>query len=221
MAYDLEEQEQIASLKDFWKKHGNLITWLAIIVLGAYAAYNFWNAYQRNQALDASIVYEQQKQAARAGDKAKVLRAAADLQEKYGRTVYAQMGALVAAKSAFDAGDLAAARTQLQWAGEQGNEELASVARLRLSGVLLDEKKYDEAAKVLESGILERFAGEASDRKGDILVAQGKIAEARAAYQAALDAMDKQAPGRQLVQLKLDAIGGAPAPAPAAAKAAA
>lgn len=217
MAYDLEEQEQIASLKDFWKKHGNLITWLAIIVLGAYAAYNFYTAYERDQALDASVVYEQQKQALKAGDKAKVLRASADLQEKYGRTVYAQMGALAAAKAAFDAGDLPAAKTQLQWVLDNGNDELASVARLRLSGVLLDEKKYDEAAKVLEGEIQPRFKADLSDRKGDILVAQGKIAEARAAYQAALDAMDKQAPGRQLVQIKLDAIGGAPAAAKAAA----
>jgi predicted negative regulator of RcsB-dependent stress response len=42
-------------------------------------------------------------------------------------------------------------------------------------------------------------------------VAQNKLPEARTAYQAALDKMDKKHPGRQLVQIKLDAIGGAPA----------
>jgi predicted negative regulator of RcsB-dependent stress response len=48
-------------------------------------------------------------------------------------------------------------------------------------------------------------------------VAQNKLPEARTAYQSALDKMDKKHPGRQIVQIKLDAIGGAPAGAKAAA----
>ena len=41
-----------------------------------------------------------------------------------------------------------------------------------------------------------------------MLVAQNKLAEARAAYVAAYAAMDKKNPGRQLVQVKLESIGG-------------
>ena len=51
--------------------------------------------------------------------------------------------------------------------------------------------------------------------RADILVAQNKLDEARAAYQLALDKMDSKNPGKQLIQLKLDAIGGAPAKAAA------
>ena len=83
--------------------------------------------------------------------------------------------------------------------------------------MLLDEKAFDEGLKLLATDFLPQFAGAVADRKGDILVAQNKIAEARAAYQAALDAMDKKNPGRQLVQLKLDAIGGTTAAPKAAA----
>lgn len=221
MAYDLEEQEQLATLKDFWKKYGNLISWVLIIALGSYAAYNFWNYYQRKQSTEASNIYEQQRAAIEAGDTAKVTRTTTDIQSKYGSTVYAQMAALAAAKSAFDANDLKGAKTQLQWVIDHGNEEYKSIATLRMSGVLLDEKQFDAALKVLDSGILPEFNAEVSDRKGDVLVAQNKIAEARTAYQAALDAMAKDNPGRQLVQIKLDAIGGAPAKAAAAPKAAA
>src|SRR5471032_749785 len=53
-----------------------------------------------------------------------------------------------------------------------------------------------------------QFAGAVADRKGDILVAQNKLAEARTAYLAAYEATDKKNPGRQLIQLKLEAIGG-------------
>lgn len=220
MAYDLEEQEQLATLKDFWKKYGNLIMWVLIIALGAYAAYNFYNYQQRKQAVEASALFEQQRAAIEAGDKAKVARTTSDIQSKYDNTVYAQMAALAAAKSAFDANDLKGAKTQLQWVIDNGDDAYKSVALLRMSGVLLDEKQYDAALKVLDGGVLDEFKAEVQDRKGDILVAQNKIAEARAAYQAALDAMAEGNPGRQLVQIKLDAIGGAPAKA-AAPKAAA
>lgn len=217
MAYDLEEQEQLATLKDFWKKYGNLITWLLIIALGSYAAYQFWNTHQRKQAAEASNIYQQQRAAIEAGDKARLARTTADIQSKYGSTVYAQMAALAAARAAFDANDLKGARTQLQWVIDNGNDEYRSIAMLRLSGVLLDEKQYDAALKLLDGEILPQFKAEIADRKGDVFVAQKRIDQARASYQGALDAMDQGNPGRQLVQMKLDAIGGAPAKADAKA----
>ena len=154
---------------------------------------------------------------AETGDNAKVQRAAGDLESKFGSTAYGPMAALVAAKSAFEANDLKTAKTQLQWAIDNGNDEVKSVARLRLSGVLLDEKAYDQALALLNADFPVQFAAEVADRKGDVLVAQNKLPEARSAYQAALDKMDKRHPGRQIVQVKLDAIGGSPAPAKAAA----
>jgi predicted negative regulator of RcsB-dependent stress response len=218
MAYDLEEQEQMAELKAFWNKYGNLLMTVLIIVLGSYTAYQGWNAYQRSQSSAASGLYEEMTKSLAAKDNAKVQRIATDIESKYGSTAYAQMAALAAAKGAFDANDMKTAKAKLQWVVDHGNDEYKSIAKLRLSGVLLDEKAYDEALKVLGTEFLPQFLAAVSDRKGDVLVAQNKLAEARAAYQAALDAMDKKNPGRNLVQLKLDAIGGAAAaPAPKAA----
>jgi predicted negative regulator of RcsB-dependent stress response len=217
MAYDLEEQEQIANFKAFWNRFGNLISWVLIIALGSYAGYNFWNSHQRGKAAEASGLYDGLMSAAEAGDNAKAQRMAADIESKYEGTAYAPMAALGAAKAAFDANDLKTAKAQLQWAADHGNDEIKAVARLRLSGVLLDEKAYDEALKVLGGEFLPQFAAEVQDRKGDVLVAQNKLPDARTAYQAALDKMDKRHPGRQIVQIKLDAIGGAPAGSKAAA----
>jgi predicted negative regulator of RcsB-dependent stress response len=217
MAYDLEEQEQIANFKAFWSRFGNLISWVLILALGGYAAYNFWNSHQRGKAVEASALYDELVTTAQAADNAKVQRIAADVESKFGNTAYAQMAALTAAKAAFDANDLKTAKAQLQWAIDHGNDEYKSVARLRLSGVLLDEKAYDQALAILNTEFPQQFAAEVADRKGDVLVAQNKVAEARTAYQAALDKMDKKHPGRQVVQVKLDAIGGSPAGAAAAA----
>eukprot|EP01030_Chromulinospumella_sphaerica_P013093 gene13093-12873_t len=208
MAYDLEEQEQIASLKAWWEKYGNLTSWVVIAGLAAYSGYNGWNYYQRNQATQAAALYDELTAAVDAKDNAKVLRAAGDMESKFGSTTYAPMSALVAAKSSFDANDVKSAKAQLQWTIEHGGDDFKAVAKVRLAGVLLDEKAYDEALKVLAGDVPAQFAAAVADRKGDILVAQNKLAEARAAYQAALDASDKKAPARQLIQLKFEAIGG-------------
>lgn len=212
MAYDLEEQEQIASIKAWWNQYGNLLTWLLIIALAGYAAWGGWKYYQRNQSVQASQLYEELQKAVTAKDSAKVQRAATDMEEKFGRTAYAQMSALVAAKTAFDANDLKTAKAQLQWIIANGtDDEYKAIAKIRLAGILLDEKIYDEAAKLLAGDFPAQFASVVADRKGDILVAQNKIEEARSAYQSALDKSDQKNPGRQLIQLKLDAIGGASA----------
>jgi len=217
MAYDLEEQEQIANFKAFWERFGNLISWALIIALGSYAAYNFWNSHQRNQSAEASGLYDGLTEAIQAKDAAKVQRITGDIESKFGSTAYAPMAALAAARAAFDANDLKTAKAQLQWAVDHGDDEYKAIAKLRLSGVLLDEKAFDQALAQLNGDFPAQFAADVQDRKGDILVAQNKLAEARAAYQAALDKMEKNNPGRQVVQVKLDAIGGAPADKKAAA----
>ncbi|MFL6709124.1 MAG: YfgM family protein [Massilia sp.] len=223
MAYDHEEQEQLDSLKAFWNQYGNLLTWVLIIVLGAYAGFNYWRYHQRTQAAEASVLYDQLQKTAAASDSAKSMKLAADIEAKYESTAYAPMAALVAARLAFDANDLKGAKAQLQWAADHGDDEMKSIARLRIAGILLDEKAYDEGMKVLGGEFLPQFSSAVADRKGDILVAQNKLDEARKAYITALAGMDKADPGRKLVEVKLESIGGtAPAtPADSAAPAAA
>lgn len=210
MAYDHAEQEQLASLKSWWNQYGNLLTWLLIAVLAVYAAWAGWGYYQRSQAAQAGQLYEELQKAVTEQDKDKVLRVATDMENKFSGTAYAQMSALAAAKAAFDASDFKAAKAQLQWVVEKGvSDEYKAVAKIRLAGILLDEKAYDEGLKVLSGNFPAGFIGAVDDRKGDILVAQNKLDEARVAYQAALEKTEAQSPGHQLIQIKLDAIGGA------------
>ena len=209
MAYDLEEQEQLDTIKAWWAKHGNLLTWAVIAVLAIYAAWSGWNLYQRNQSLQASQLYEELQNAATAKNHAKVMPVANVIQDKFSGTAYAQMAGLVAAKSAFDANDMAAAKSELQWVVEHHRDaEYGAIAAIRLAGIELDAKDYDAALKTLSGDFPAQFAGAVADRKGDVLFAQNKIDQARSAYQEALEKMEPRDPGRQLIQLKLDAIGG-------------
>lgn len=216
MAYDHEEQEQMASLKAWWNQYGNLLTWALTIALAGYAAWSGWNYYQRTQSTQAAMLYNELQNAVTAKDKTRIQRAATDLQDRYVRTAYAQMSALVAAKSAIDANDLPLAKSQLQWIIDKGiDAEYKAIARIRLAGVLLDEKSYDAGLALLAGDFPAEFAADVADRKGDLLVGQNKLPEARTAYQLALDKAEQKNPGRQLIQLKLDAIGGGAAKAAA------
>jgi predicted negative regulator of RcsB-dependent stress response len=148
--------------------------------------------------------------AAGANDPKKVQDIAAVITDRYKRTGYAAFAALAAAKAAFDSGNSAGAKTQLQWVVDNARDaETRDIARLRLGAVLLDEKKYDEALKLAETQHVETFAALYADLKGDILVAQGKPQEARAAYQTALDKSESKSGYRALIQVKLDALGAA------------
>ena len=106
-----------------------------------------------------------------------------------------------------DAGSMAKAAEQLQWViDKSGHDELAAIARVRLAGVLLDEKKYEQALKALTFEVPTTYLPAVLDRRGDVLAAQNKTDEARAAYQRALDTADAQHPLRPIIQIKLDAL---------------
>jgi predicted negative regulator of RcsB-dependent stress response len=208
---DLEEQEQLDQLKAFWKQYGNLITWTLIAALGAFAAWNGWNWWQRDQSGKASAMYDELEKAARVGDAAKAAGVFADMKERFPRTTFTQQGALLAAKVQFEKGQPDAAGATLAWVSENATEdEYKSAARLRLAGLLLDQKKYDEALKTLDDASAKEFEALVADRRGDVLLAQGKTDEAKAAYNKAWQAMEPTVEYRRLIEAKLTALGAAP-----------
>jgi predicted negative regulator of RcsB-dependent stress response len=208
---DLQEQEQLDELKAFWKQYGNLITWLLILVLGGFAAFNGWNWWQREQGAKAGAMVDALVRAAEAGDAERSTRILADLKERHARTAQAQQGALLAARVQLDKQQLDAALATLAWVADNASDdEYRSIARLRAAGILLDKKQYDDALKQLDAAKSPNFAALVADRRGDVLSAQGKAAEARTAYEAAYKAMAPTLDYRRLVEAKLTALGAAP-----------
>ena len=208
MAYDLEEQEQLATIKSWWGQYGKLVMVAVVGGLLVVGGIRGWHYYRNSQAVAAVALFAQLQGAERASDHKKVRDIATQIVDHYGSTPYAALATLAAAKSDFDTGDLPAAKTRLQWTIDNAKEdELRDVARLRLARVLVDEKKPDEALKLLETKHGDSFAGLYADVKGDVLLGQGRRQEARAAYQLALDKSDAASPLRQIIQLKLDAVG--------------
>lgn len=209
---DLQEQEQLDELKAFWKQYGTLITWVLTLAMLAFAGWNGWKLWQRDQASKAAVMFDELEKAAVAGDAARSGRIFDDLKERYPRTAFAQQGGLLAAKLQHEKGQGDAARAALAWVADNAVEdEYRTIARLRLAAVLMDAKQYDQALKQLDGAKSPEFEALAADRRGDILLAQGKAAEAQAAYAAAYRAMDEKLDYRRLVEAKLTALGAAPA----------
>jgi predicted negative regulator of RcsB-dependent stress response len=205
---DLEEQEQLDQIKHFWAQYGNLITWVLIAVFGSMAAWNGWNYWQRSQATKAAALYDEIERAAVASDADRMERALSDMKDKFGGTTFAAQGGLLAGKTLFDAGKTDGARAALSWVAESAPDDAyKAVARLRLVGLDIEAKAFDQALKTLEAPVPKSFEPLVADRRGDVFMAQGKTEEAKAQYQAAWRGLSDRAEYRRLVEVKLASLG--------------
>jgi len=206
---DLEEQEQLDALKHFWNKWGSLISSVLIVVLLAFAGWNGWQYWQNRQAGYAVALYEALQDAAESGNAARVQQAFSDLKDQYGGTTYAAQGALLAGKTLLDQGKTAEGKAALAWAADKAaTPGLQALARLRLAAVLMGEKAYDAALQQLAWGFPQAFAALAADRRGDILLQQGKKNEALTEYGKAYQGLGVSGGGYQrAVAAKLAALG--------------
>jgi predicted negative regulator of RcsB-dependent stress response len=205
---NLEDQEQLDKIKHFWAQYGNIITWVLIAVFGSMAAWNGWNYWQRSQGSKAAAMYEELQRATISGDAANIERAFTSMKDGYGSTTYAAQAAMLAGKALYEAKKPDAARAALTWAMNDAAEPAyQGLARLRLAGMEFDAKAYDQAFKLLDTAMPKALEPLAQDRKADILLAQGKADEAKAMYQQAWKGMGERVEYRQLIEVKLAALG--------------
>ncbi|MDP2827989.1 MAG: tetratricopeptide repeat protein [Sulfuricellaceae bacterium] len=209
MAFDLEEQEQLDAIKSWWKQYGSAVTLgvtlFVVIVLGMQG----WRYYQGKQSAEAAALFAVVQSAAESQDIKKLRELAGQVIDKYPSSGFAVRAALLASKASQDSGDLKSAKAQLQWVLDHSkSDEIRDAARLKLAGMLLDEKAYDEALKQLETKHGAAFDGLYEDMRGDVLAASGKTPEAISAYKIVLEKLEPNSAYRSLVQIKLEGLGG-------------
>lgn len=206
--YDLDEQEKLDALKRFWAQWGNMIVTGVIAAAVTVGTIQGWAYYKRSQAEQASTLFAVFEEAARKNDLAAMRESGGKIIDDFGSTAYGPMAALVLARSNYENGETDTAAAQLQWVIDKaGDEDTVALARMRLAGVRLDEKKYDEALKLLDGKHGAALAPLYADLRGDVLVAQGKFDEARSAYRLAIEKSAPTGNYRNVIQIKLDALG--------------
>lgn len=209
MAYDLEEQEQIAQIKAWWDKYGTWTLSLLSLALLAILGWQGLNWYDNSQASQARGYYDALERASKQSgpDSASRIQAAmGTLEKEFPKTDYAARAALMASDALSVAGQKQAAQAPLNWLVGSQHKALVPVAQLRLAGLLLDEGKYDAALAQVSSPPAS-FKALFADRRGDILAAQGKKADAVKAWREAIDLLGPSNALTNVVQLKIDVTG--------------
>ncbi len=207
-ALDLQEQEQLEIFKAWWHDNGTWLAGMLVVCALAVGGWKGWQYYQNKQAYESAVMYDGFTKQLESNDIKRINDAATMLMDRYAGSAYASRAALLAAQFNEQENDAAKAKSQLQWVIDQSKEAgLRDVASLRLAAILLDEKKYDEASKLLNAKHEASFDGLYADLKGDVLSAQGKVEEAKTSYKLAYEKVDAKGAYRSLIQMKMDALG--------------
>lgn len=201
-----EDQEQAERLIAWWKAYGKSL--IAGVAIGAALLFGYRYWHQREEALrvEASQLYEQmlvlqqqkQPETATVADK---------LMQEYAGTPYAGAAALALARLHYESGDVKAAQGDLSWAVSHTGGAVQHAARLRLARLRLEAGEREAAAALLNVGDTAGFEAEYLELRGDILVAQGRPGEARAAYRDALGRLAERSPYAGMLAMKLDDLG--------------
>lgn len=221
MGVAYNDDETLDQLKTWWQRYGTPLLLLIAAVLFSVAGWKWWSSKSLNDATAAQGLQQQlqaasQRLSLNAEDKAantEFQRIGRQLIDEYARTPYATDAALLLAKRAVEAGDLAEAEKQLRWVLDNGApDETEHLVRTRLARVLAAQKKPDAALAELDQVKDASLAPLVDEIRGDIHLAKGDQARAAAAYKAADAALAGRDEARPLLALKLAEVGLEPAP---------
>jgi predicted negative regulator of RcsB-dependent stress response len=202
----LDEHEQSELVRNWLRKNfGSILLGIAggIGAIWGVGKYQDWRA----DALDrAGQQYGLYLAAVEKKDADEIKKLGTALRSEYAESPYAALSAMSEAEKALaEGGKVDQALASLQWAHEHAQfPELKSLAALRWARALLDAGKFDQAKDLLVKVDAKGFAAQAAEVRGDILLAQNQAAEAKAAYDQALAAMDSASPRFRLVEMKRD-----------------
>lgn len=200
--------DQVDRLKSWWSQYGAAL--IAGVVIGALfiAGLNYWKHDRTQQGEAASLLYESLLTDLQQGKQENVTATATTLMRDYDSTPYAGKVALLLARQRFDASDLAAARQHLDWAVKNARETAVQhSARLRLGRLQLEQGEVDAALALTAVKDRAGFDSAYEELRGDALLARGDRADARQAYQAALDTLPRGSSYARELSMKLDNLG--------------
>jgi predicted negative regulator of RcsB-dependent stress response len=200
--YDTEE-EQVEALKRWWKENGTATIVGLVVGIAIILGWNYWRDHKKEQAAQASVIYDQLLKAVDDNQKDSIDKLAGRIQEQFGATEYAAYSGLVQAKLKADQGDFAAAKEILKNVAAKSNKELSNIAKIRLVRLMLATGEYEQGLQLINDVDAEAgssFSGNYDELVGDLYVALDRLDEARTSYQNALR-NGHQSP---LLQFKID-----------------
>lgn len=206
----LTEDQQLETLKNFWKEYGFSIISGVILAIVLGFGWRFLNAYIDQRAENAALIYQHLVTAVTNQQAEEAKKQAEILQKKFGSTPYGDLGKLFLAKVALENHQPKEAIPLLNQVVKHGHMvNIKKIARLRLARVYLSLHDINAALDVLSAYALKKgiFRGAAAEIQGDIYREQGNKSLAKTAYQEALLLLPAESISRPLLTMKLNDLG--------------
>lgn len=208
MSTHLNDQEQVEFLKRLWKKFGNWILVIIVLIALAIAGWRFYNSHHRAEIANASAAYQIVVASILSGksDLATIQAQAQHVMTQYDNTGYATLAALLLAGENVKAGKLDQAKTNLQWALQHtDNAQYHAIAAVRLARVEIAQGNAKQALALLVNPP-KGFQVAYDVARGDAYTALEQMEQARASYQQALRLLPKTDPYREVILTYLSGL---------------
>jgi len=205
---DLTDNEREEQLRRWWSDNWAWIIGGVALGLAILGGWQYWQRHQLQSAEQDEASYLAVIAALDNNNRDEAVKQAAELQQRRPGSPYVDQSDLALARAAVDRREFDEAARLLRGVAERsGDAELRLVARTRLARVLLEQGKHDEALGLLDAAQAGAFAALAHEIRGDALAAKGDAAQARAEYEAAIEASTADSGvDRAFVELKRDAL---------------
>jgi predicted negative regulator of RcsB-dependent stress response len=207
MSVYMTEEEQLESIKKWWKRYGNLVTIALSVVLFAVAGYRYLTWHQDKLTQQASIAYEQMMLAMSNHNVKAVKSYANELIKNHGKTVYADVAHMTLAKVYISKNKMDKAQDELRIVADNSKMlSLKQIAKIRIARILTAEKSYANALTELSSIDDATYLPVINELKGDIYGATGKYQEAMNSYKQAIDEVKNNGMGNLFLEMKTNEI---------------
>jgi predicted negative regulator of RcsB-dependent stress response len=186
--YETEEQ-QVEALKNWWKENGTSLLVGLLVGVAVLFGWRYYSEQKNVHLAEASNMYMLvMKNVALKTIDDKTTDVNNRLINDYADTPYAALSSLALAKFEYEKGDAEAAATQLELAKKHASDDVTKqISNLRLAGLLIEQKKYEDASNLLNMTHDAAYDAQYEELKGDLFTAKGDIAQARIAYDKAIN----------------------------------
>ncbi|MBS0193105.1 MAG: tetratricopeptide repeat protein [Proteobacteria bacterium] len=207
---DQEEYEQGEQLRQWLRTNGMSMIGGIAIGLALIAGWQWWQRRELLHQQNVAATYAAFTAAYDAGADAKALDAAVrQVRAASVGTPYTALAALRMAAFQLGRGDAKGALASLDGVGKVAKDPaLTELVQLRAARVLVILDRPNEALRRLDAVKNDAWIPVADEIRGDAQRALGNTDAARTAYASALAKLPDDAPGRNLLAMKLTEVGG-------------
>lgn len=206
----LGADEDSERLKAWLRHNGGYVVYAIVLGLAVAFGIRYWRAHEEEVRVASASLYGETLQWYQQGNRSAVQVATRKLQQHFGKSPYAALAALLDARLAYKAGDLAGTVQELRWAARHAlGPGVRAVARVRLARVLLERKQAAAALMAVRGTPPAGFEAAYAEARGDALLAQGHAGAARKAYQTALTHVGTTSRTAGILRMKLADLAGA------------